>query len=81
MVANGGESPAVFYQFAAILTAATASYAAFGSTIPGFPNRIFLLATVAAMVWVASLGFGAVQEWNREDVSLAVLAAWGVVAS
>jgi hypothetical protein len=80
VVANGREWPSVFYQSAAILTAATAAYGAFASTIPGFPNRIVLLSTLAATVWVASLGVGAVEEWNRVGVDLYVPGEWACVA-
>lgn len=80
VVANARAWPSVFYQSAAILTAVTAAYAAFASTIPGFRSRIFLLSTLAAMVWVASLGVGAVEEWNRDGAGLYAPGEWACVA-
>ena len=80
VAANGRGWPFAFYHVVAILTAATAAYAAFASTVPGFPNGISLLPALAAMVWLGSAAAGAVQEWSRAGVSLAAPSEWACVA-
>jgi hypothetical protein len=80
VASGGGGWPFVFYQLFAILAAAAAATAAFASTVPGFPRRIFLLPAVAAMVWLGSLAVGAVQDWSRGSVNLAAADEWTCVA-
>jgi hypothetical protein len=79
-VAANGRGWAFAFQVAAILTAATAAGAAFASTVPGSPCRIFLLPGLAAMIWVGSLAARAVQEWSRGGVSLTAPGEWPCVA-
>jgi hypothetical protein len=59
-------SPRYFVeQAAALLTAATAAYAAFSSLVPGHNRRVFWLPVLPLAVWLASIGQGCVEDWLR----------------
>jgi hypothetical protein len=59
-------SPRYFVeQAAALLTAATAAYAAFSSLVPGHDRRVFWLPVLPLAVWIASIGQGCVEDWLR----------------
>jgi hypothetical protein len=77
---NAGGWPFMFYQLAAIVTAATAAAAAFASTVPGHSGRMLPLTALAAIAWLGSLVIGAAQEWTRDEVNLAAPGEWGCVA-
>lgn len=53
---------------AALVTGATAAWAAFCSTVPGYDRRILWLPVLPAVVWGASLGTGCINDWLRYGV-------------
>lgn len=81
VAANGRGWSFAFQNVAAILTATTATHAAFASTVPGLRNRLSLLPALAAMVWLGSVAGAAIQEWSRGGVSLAAPGEWACVAT
>jgi hypothetical protein len=48
---------------AALATSATAAWAAFCSTVPGYDRRILWIPAVPALLWVGTLGAGCVSDW------------------
>lgn len=48
---------------AALATGATAAWAAFTSTVPGYDRRILWIPAVPAALWAASLGTGCAGDW------------------
>jgi hypothetical protein len=62
---------------AALVTGATAAWAAFSSTVPGYDRRILLLPVLPALVWAAMLGVGCVGDWlERGPDGVTVHADW-----
>jgi hypothetical protein len=51
-------------QVAAFLTAILAAVAAFGCTIPGRSRAICLLPMAPLAIWLGSLGYGCLQDWQ-----------------
>lgn len=81
VMANGTGWQFVVPQLTALLMAVTAALAAFATTVPGISRRTLVAAAAAAVLWIASLLAGAVQEWSRPGhVSLAVPEEWLCVA-
>ncbi|HEY1244586.1 MAG TPA: NrsF family protein [Hyphomicrobiaceae bacterium] len=52
-------------QAAALATALTAAFVAFGSVVPGFDRRALLLPLAPLALWFAGVGHGCVQDWLR----------------
>jgi hypothetical protein len=52
-------------QSATLATAATAAIAALASIIPGFDRRVLLLPLPSFAIWLASVGYGCLQDWLR----------------
>jgi hypothetical protein len=50
-------------QFAALLTAIAAGFAAFASTVPGFDRRYLLLPALPFGLWFGSLSLGCLRTW------------------
>jgi hypothetical protein len=64
-------------QAATLATAVMAAIAAFGSVVPGYDRRLFLLPLAPLALWLASLGEGCVQDWLRAGADgLHVRADW-----
>ena len=80
VAANARDWLFTFQQLAAVLMAATAAGAAFALTVPGYPRWSLRLATVTALVWLASVSLGAIQEWTRTEVNLVAPGEWACVA-
>jgi hypothetical protein len=55
-------------QAAAIATAIASAIAAFTSVVPGYSRKWAVLPVVPLVIWLASLGPGCVQEWNRSGI-------------
>ena len=53
----------LFEEAALLVTALTASLAAFGSVVPGYDRRILLIPLLPLAVWLASLGEGCWRNW------------------
>ena len=72
-------SPRYFVeQAAALLTAATAAYAAFASLVPGSDRRVLWLPLLPLAAWLASIGQGCIEDWLRlGSAALAIRADTG----
>ena len=53
----------LFEEAALLVTALTASLAAFGSVVPGYDRRILLIPLLPLAAWLASLGEGCWRNW------------------
>lgn len=60
-----GDPRFMLEQAAAFATALAATVAAFASIIPGFDRRVLLLPLPPLALWLASVGYGCLQDWVR----------------
>ncbi len=64
-------------QGAALATSFAATLAAFATIVPGYNKRILLLPALPLAVWIASVGYGCVQDWVQHGpAGLAIRPDW-----
>jgi hypothetical protein len=69
--------PFMIGQAAAFVTALAATAAAFASVVPGFDRRVLLLPVPPFALWLASAGYGCLQDWvQRGADGLAIRPDW-----
>ena len=71
----------VVEQVAALATGIAAAAAAFASAVPGYAKRWILLPVLPMIVWIASIGEGCLQSWNRFGPAAVALGSdWNCVS-
>lgn len=77
-----GDPRFVLEQVATFATALAAAIAAFASIVPGFDRRLLLLPLPPFALWLASVGYGCLQDWvQRGPDGLVIRPDWDCLPS